>query len=48
MTTKPVLLLVEDDSQLSSMLAGLLDEEGYAVELAGDGQHGLHLGLTRT
>jgi two-component system response regulator QseB len=47
MTTKPVLLLVEDDPQLSSMLAGLLQEEGYAVEVAGDGQHGLHLGLTR-
>jgi DNA-binding response OmpR family regulator len=40
-------LLVEDDPQLSAMLSGLLGEEGYTVDVAGDGQRGLHLGLTR-
>lgn len=40
------LLLVEDDADLSAMLAGLLDEEGYAVTVARDGQAGLHQGLT--
>ena len=29
------------------MLTDLLTGEGYAVEVAGDGQRGLHLGLTR-
>jgi DNA-binding response OmpR family regulator len=40
------LLLVEDDADLSSMLAEILDDEGYAVTLARDGQAGLHQGLT--
>ena len=40
------MLLVEDDDDLSSMLAGLLAEEGYLVDAARDGQRGLHLGLT--
>jgi two-component system response regulator QseB len=39
-------LLVEDDQQLSAMLAELLSEEGYEVEVARDGQRGLHLALT--
>jgi two-component system response regulator QseB len=47
MTTRPSLLLVEDDLQLLEMLAGLLREEGYAVDVAEDGQRGLHLGLTQ-
>ncbi len=42
----PRLLLVEDDPDLSAMLAQLLDEEGYAVTVARDGQAGLHQGLT--
>jgi two-component system response regulator QseB len=46
MTYSPALLLVEDDPQLAEMLAGLLTDEGYRVDLAGDGQRGLHLGLT--
>jgi two-component system response regulator QseB len=41
------LLLVEDDPQLVDMLTRLLTEERYQVEVAGDGQRGLHLGLTR-
>ena len=41
------LLLVEDDPELAAMLTDLLTGEGYAVEVAGDGQRGLHLGLTR-
>jgi two-component system, OmpR family, response regulator QseB len=42
----PRVLLVEDDRDLSTMLANLLTQEGYQVELAQDGQRGLHLGLT--
>lgn len=44
----PRLLLVEDDRDLAGLLEGLLTEEGYDVEVARDGQRGLHLGLTRT
>jgi two-component system response regulator QseB len=50
MTNPPTgarVLLVEDDRDLSTMLAELLGEEGYAVTLAPDGQAGLHLGLVR-
>ncbi|MFJ8816632.1 response regulator transcription factor [Amycolatopsis thermoflava] len=43
----PRLLLVEDDAGLARLLSGLLGEEGYDVEVAPDGQRGLHLGLTR-
>jgi DNA-binding response OmpR family regulator len=43
----PRLLLVEDDRELAGLLDGLLTEEGYDVEVAPDGQRGLHLGLTR-
>jgi len=39
------LLLIEDDRDLSAMLAELLREEGYAVTVAADGQAGMHLGL---
>ena len=39
--------MVEDDPELAAMLTDLLTGEGYAVELARDGQRGLHLGLTR-
>ena len=42
------LLLVEDDRQLASMLEQILVGEGYDVDVARDGQRGLHLGLTRT
>lgn len=41
------LLVVEDDPELAAMLTDLLSGEGYAVELARDGQRGLHLGLSR-
>jgi DNA-binding response OmpR family regulator len=44
---RPRLLLVEDDPDLSGLLEGLLGEEGYDVDVARDGQRGLHLGLTR-
>jgi two-component system response regulator QseB len=44
---RPHVLLVEDDPQLSSMLAEILDEEGYAVTVARDGQAGLHQGLVK-
>jgi two-component system response regulator QseB len=46
--SSPRLLLVEDDPDLAAMLCDILGEEGYAVEVAPDGQRGLHLGLTRT
>jgi two-component system, OmpR family, response regulator QseB len=41
------LLLVEDDNELADLLVKILAGEGYAVDLARDGQTGLHLGLTR-
>jgi len=43
----PTVLLVEDDRRLAEMVTALLVEEGYRVEVAGGGQAGLHLGLTR-
>ena len=45
---KVSLLLVEDDRELAAMLTRLLEEEGYEVAHAPDGQRGLHLGLTHT
>jgi two-component system, OmpR family, response regulator QseB len=39
-------LLVEDDADLCGLLEGLLMSEGYDVDVARDGQRGLHLGLT--
>ena len=42
------LLLVEDDRQLAAMLEQILAGEGYDVDVAPDGQRGLHLGLTRS
>jgi two-component system response regulator QseB len=41
------LLLIEDDRDLVTMLAETLRDEGYAVDVATDGQRGLHLGLAR-
>lgn len=40
------LLVVEDDPELGPMLVGLLSDEGYAAELAPDGQRALHRALT--
>ncbi|HEY0239892.1 MAG TPA: response regulator transcription factor [Friedmanniella sp.] len=42
------LLLVEDDRALAAMLDEILCSAGYTVDLARDGQAGLHLGLTRS
>jgi two-component system response regulator QseB len=41
------LLLVEDDVALSDLLLETLTASGYAVDVAPDGQRGLHLALTR-
>ena len=41
-------LLVEDDRSLAAMLEEILRSAGYTVELARDGQAGLHLGLSRS
>ncbi|HEY4019405.1 MAG TPA: response regulator transcription factor [Pseudonocardiaceae bacterium] len=41
------LLLIEDDPTLVMLLSELLTEEGYALDVAKDGQRGLHLALTR-
>ncbi len=41
------LLLVEDDREMAGMVAGLFTDEGYAVDVAHDGQRGLHLALSR-
>lgn len=40
-------LVVEDDEDLSTMLARLLRQEGYAVRTCPDGQSALHAALTR-
>lgn len=42
------LLLVEDDKPLGLLLTRMLDAEGYSVDLALDGQRGLHLALTQS
>lgn len=44
----PRLLLVEDDRSLAGMLEEIFASAGYVVEVARDGQAGLHLGLSRT
>ena len=41
------LLLVEDDRSLATMLEEIFASEGYVVDVARDGQAGLHLGLSR-
>lgn len=41
----PRVLVVEDDTQLATMLRTLLSDEGYRVDVARDGQQGLHLAL---
>ncbi|MFE2179833.1 response regulator transcription factor [Streptomyces sp. NPDC059455] len=41
------LLLVEDDRETADMLAELFNSEGYDVDVAFDGQRGLHLALGR-
>lgn len=43
---QPSVLLIEDDRELCRMLSGLLQQEGYAVRVANDGQSGLGLALT--
>jgi len=40
------ILVVEDDRQTQQFIAKGLRQEGFAVDLASDGQDGLHLGLT--
>jgi two-component system response regulator QseB len=44
----PRLLLVEDETALAGMLGDLFADEGYAVDVAANGQTGLRYGLTRT
>jgi two-component system, OmpR family, response regulator len=41
------LLVVEDDRDVAAMLAELFASEGYQVDVALDGQQGLHLALSR-
>ncbi|WP_219471255.1 response regulator transcription factor [Nonomuraea rhizosphaerae] len=38
---------MEDDRELGRMLVDLFTDEGYEVDLAVEGQRGLHLGLSR-
>lgn len=42
------MLVVEDDPQLGDLLRRLLAQAGYQVDVAADGQRGLHLALTRS
>jgi DNA-binding response OmpR family regulator len=44
----PALLVVEDDRALSTMLADLFSKQGYRVDVAYDGQQGMHRGLLGT
>ena len=39
---RAAVLVVEDDRELSAMLAELFTEQGYRVDTAYDGQQGLH------
>jgi two-component system, OmpR family, response regulator len=48
MTAMKPILLIEDDADLAGLLDRVLADEGYAVTVAGDGQTGLHLALTRS
>jgi two-component system, OmpR family, response regulator QseB len=41
------LLLIEDDRELAHLLVDLFTEQAYTVDLALEGQRGLHLGLSR-
>jgi heavy metal response regulator len=41
------ILLVEDDKKVASFIQKGLEEEGYAVDVAGDGETGLAMGLDR-
>jgi two-component system response regulator QseB len=43
--TRPRLLIVEDDTELAALLAALITDEGYEVDVAHDAQQGLRLGL---
>lgn len=45
--SRPRLLLVEDERGLADLLTGVLEDVGYAVDRAFDGQRALHLGLCR-
>ncbi len=38
------ILVVEDEPRLASFLANGLRENGYAVDIAADGEEGMHLG----
>ena len=40
------ILVIEDDSRLQKLLRRALQEDGFAVDLAGDGEDGLHLAIT--
>ena len=44
----PRLLLVDDEAELAPMLRGLFVDEGYYVDVAANGQTGLHYGSTRS
>jgi heavy metal response regulator len=41
------ILVVEDEKKVASFIRKGLEEEGYAVDVAADGEEGLALGLTR-
>jgi len=42
------ILVVEDDTKIASFIAKGLKEAGFAVDVAGNGSEGLHLGLSGT
>jgi DNA-binding response OmpR family regulator len=45
--SEPLVLVIEDDPSVQSLLQTLLISEGYAVEVAGDGTAGLRAAMAR-
>jgi DNA-binding response OmpR family regulator len=43
-----LVLLIEDDKQVAETISQFLELRGYAVDYAGDGISGLHLGVTNS
>ncbi len=43
MTSKPTLLVVEDDDQIAYLMQFILEQDGYVVHRAGDGKAALQI-----
>jgi DNA-binding response OmpR family regulator len=47
MTKTPLVLLVEDDKPIQTILKGTLEAEGFEVDIAANGEEGLKIALKR-